>query len=381
MQQPTESQINADIRERIDRIRLEREETMAEYNQALAKREPAPMVSAESLAKVLGKGDIGSLSERQKVEFLEAVSDAAGLNPLLHPFEFIAFPKGGTKLYFTVEGADQIIGKHKLSVDYSPVHEDKERQLVMQWATVSDGERSVKAVGIINTVTAGMKYEDILMKLESKCRRRAVKAFGGLSLIDDLSQSEEDATTVVNIRPAEAPALSAGDDEPLPFEPEPDPELGVCDWHNAVFTDLTPAGAPIHPMGGGPWCNGQVIAGKGGVILAERKPEAPEPDLSPDDYPADPFDKGSEAYQAAHNPKGGEERLTEEDAATSSSADHAANRLEYISDLRDVGQVNLWLNRVEGATETDALHGRAKILGLTWDAEIGQYSDTDGLPF
>ena len=188
------------------------------------------------------------------------------------------------------------------------------------------------------------------------------------------------------------------------------PELGICDWHNAVFTDLTPAGAPIHPMGGGPWCNGQVIAGKGGVILAERKPEAPEPDLSPDDYPADQYDKGNPAYQAAHNPKadgaakssepppaadlfasgetqaahnpkGGEERLPEEDAATSSSADPALERLQTIYHLADVGQVNLWLNRVEGATETDALHGRAKILGLTWDAEIGQYADDDGLPF
>ena len=231
MQEPTESQINADIRERMDRLE---EERMTQENQALAKREPAPMVSAESLAKVLGKGDIASLSERQKVEFLEAVSDAAGLNPLLRPFEFITFPKGGMKLYFTADGADQIIGKHRLSVDYSPVHEDKERQLVMQWATVSDRERSVKAVGIISTAprmnkdgrNTQMDYEDILMKLESKCRRRAVKAFGGLSLIDDLSQSEEESATVVNIRAVEAPALSSGDDEPLPFVDAPDPGIG-----------------------------------------------------------------------------------------------------------------------------------------------------------
>ena len=153
---------------------------------ALEKRES---VSDATMVQVVGSGDLAALSPAHKVEYYNAVCRSTGLNPLTKPFDFLTF-KGRTVLYPNRNCVDQLVGMKGLSVDYSEVHEDKERKLVIQWATVGSGGRSLKDVAILSTQETdkqgkvyditGQDYGNLLMKLLTKCRRRAVLAFCGL---------------------------------------------------------------------------------------------------------------------------------------------------------------------------------------------------------
>ena len=172
----------------------------------LAKHET---VSDSTMVHVVGSGDLAGLSPGQKVEYYNAVCLSTGLNPLTKPFDFISF-KGKVVLYPNRNCVDQLVSMQELSVDYSNVHEDLERKLVIQWATVSSPGRSLKDMAVLSTQEAdkqgklhdltGQDYGNLLMKLLTKCRRRAVLAFSGLPY-DGLTPDDDGAieTGVVSI--------------------------------------------------------------------------------------------------------------------------------------------------------------------------------------
>ena len=171
----------------------------------------APEVMREVVA-----GNIAGLTAAQQTEYMLAVCSSLGLNPLVKPMEFISFPSrrgepAKTVLYPGVTAINMLIDRHTLSIDYSDVHEEPERDIMIQWCYVTDGRRTGKDFGALpmsreewqyqngKNVRTGRKlplegeaWANQKMKLVTKARRRAVLAFCGLPSV--FGGSDQDAS-------------------------------------------------------------------------------------------------------------------------------------------------------------------------------------------
>ena len=104
----------------------------------------APEVMREVVA-----GNIAGLSAAQQTEYMLAVCNSLGLNPLVKPMEFIDFPArrgepAKTVLYPNAIAVNMLIDRESLSVDYSEVHEEPDRDIMIQWCYITDGRRQGK---------------------------------------------------------------------------------------------------------------------------------------------------------------------------------------------------------------------------------------------
>ena len=171
----------------------------------------APEVMREVVA-----GNIAGLSAAQQTEYMLAVCASLGLNPLVKPMEFIEFPSrrgepAKTVLYPNATAINILIDRESLSVDYSEVHEEPDRDIMIQWCYVTDGRRTGKDFGALpmsreewqyqngKNVKTGRKlplegeaWANQKMKLVTKARRRAVLAFCGLPSV--FGGSDQDAS-------------------------------------------------------------------------------------------------------------------------------------------------------------------------------------------
>ena len=257
----------------------------------LAKRET---VSDSTMVQVVGSGDLAGLSQGQKVEYYNAVCRSTGLNPLTKPFDFISF-KGKMVLYANRNCVDQLVSMTGLSVDYSEVHEDLDRHLVIQWATVSSAGRSLKDMAILSTQEvdkqgklhslAGQDYANLLMKLLTKCRRRAVLAFVGLPYegltpdddgametgVVSITIPSDDELAVVTANLDNSPAVDTDTGEIM--EPEPsDAEQILTDAVGPPSSDASRAAADETPIVISDWDRLTEEIESEGMTLAEVLP-------------------------------------------------------------------------------------------------------------
>ena len=232
----------------------------------ITKRDEASL-SGAIMQEVMG-GNLERLTPAQRVELHNAVCHSVGLNPLTHPFDFISFPARGnepakTILYPNATAFSQLTSMHKLSIDYSDIHEDQERGLIIQWCTVTDGQRTGKDMGVLSTTgrrkdgseyqLTGQAYADAMMKVMTKARRRAISAFSGMPLNGfggdgETERDPLDGARIVDVstgeileRPAPAslperePAYAVERaPEPVPFDPQTVPQGGLAKLQAAV---------------------------------------------------------------------------------------------------------------------------------------------------
>ena len=229
---------------------LEEADMTTPQTPAVAPAHPPQEVAPETLAAVLGSGDLAQLSARQRVEYLDALCKSVGLNPFTRPFEFISF-QGKVTVYATASAFQQLAGIHRatLKVDQATRHQDGWEV----WVTASfpDG-RTVQDVGWvgIGQKAGGEQVGNALKKSVTQGYRRAIRAAVGLPFLapeelDTLPPSDVSRITVDHatgeIAPPPRPAVAAAPppepDEPVTIPPEVQTRIALCETPQD-FTDL-----------------------------------------------------------------------------------------------------------------------------------------------
>ena len=149
-------------------------------NTEIATTEP----TAAALERVLIKGDIGKLSDEQRVYYYRAVCESVGLNPLTQPFNYLVL-KGKTVLYANKACTDQLRTNHKISIYQLDTKTEDGIYQVTAYARNAEGreDADLGAVSISN-----LKGEDLAnakMKATTKAKRRVTLSICGLGMLDE----------------------------------------------------------------------------------------------------------------------------------------------------------------------------------------------------
>jgi len=178
------------------------------------------------------RGDLSGLGPAERAKFYVQMCEGLGLNPHAQPFAFLRL-NGKEVLYATRGATDQLAAMHKLNRE------------IIDGPKVIDlaGTKLVYAVckathpnGRVETATATVPLVDpvnVLMKCETKAKRRATLSILGLGVLDEMELDTipphvQEAGGGVDLAragdaPAEEPAPPRGDvpvDAPAPAEPE-----------------------------------------------------------------------------------------------------------------------------------------------------------------
>lgn len=141
------------------------------------------------LEQVIIKGDLAVLQPHERVEYYRAVCQAAGLNPLSRPFDYLVL-SGRLTLYANKGCSEQLRQIHNVSVsrlekDFKEVNGET---LYVITAHVKDGDgREDESTGAVS-IGANLKGEALanaLMKAETKAKRRATLSICGLGMLDE----------------------------------------------------------------------------------------------------------------------------------------------------------------------------------------------------
>jgi hypothetical protein len=147
-------------------------------------------------------GDYSRLDDAQRGDVIRALCGALKLNPFAKPFEFIKL-NGKLVLYATRGATDQLAAIHRLNrrIVRGPEIVDllgKKTVLAVCEATLPNGR--VEQSTATCDVADACGIHNVLMKTETKAKRRATLAILGLAVLDEM-----EVATVGDVRPA-APA-------------------------------------------------------------------------------------------------------------------------------------------------------------------------------
>jgi len=144
----------------------------------------APQSQAAIIEQVLIKGDLGALTEEQRVSYYNRVCESAGLNPLTQPLAYMKL--NGKLVLYALRGAtDQLRAVHGVSV-VDMDEQDRDGVHIVTVKVTDRNGRSDMARGAVSL--AGLKGEALanaIMKAETKAKRRATLSICGLGLLDE----------------------------------------------------------------------------------------------------------------------------------------------------------------------------------------------------
>jgi hypothetical protein len=143
-----------------------------------------PRLRAETMEKVLLKGDLGSLTAAERLHYYNSVCTSVGLNPLTKPFDYLVL-NNKLVLYANRGCAEQLRQIHNVNLTI------KERQavegcfVVTAMATLPSG-RSDESIGAVSLDgLKGDNRSNAMMKAETKAKRRATLSICGLTFLDE----------------------------------------------------------------------------------------------------------------------------------------------------------------------------------------------------
>lgn len=136
------------------------------------------------IQKLVLEGDIGRMSEQQKVSYYKSFCDALGLNPLTQPFQIIKF-QGKEKLYATKDCTEQLRKIHGVGITDISTTTLNDVFIVTAKAVDKSGKLDA-ATGAVNIKgLAGDNLANALMKAETKAKRRVTLSICGLGILDE----------------------------------------------------------------------------------------------------------------------------------------------------------------------------------------------------
>lgn len=159
----------------------------------------APANSGVMEALVLS-GDLGKMSDAQKVQYYRQFCDSLGLNPLTQPFKILKF-QGKEVLYATKDATEQLRKLHGISVVDLTNDLQPGSTYVVTCKVKDKYGKTDMSTGVVSI--EGLKGEALanaLMKAETKAKRRATLSICGLGMLDESEIQSVDVTaTVVDI--------------------------------------------------------------------------------------------------------------------------------------------------------------------------------------
>lgn len=161
-------------------------------NQIAVRGESAPASMNQQHAGVVDlmlRGNLNGLTEEQIMQVYISRCDSMGIDARTKPFDLLKL-NGNLQLYPNARLADQLIGKHGLSVDV--LSEETVGELYRVRVKVSDGVRSVNASAALPIKgLQGEALGNAWMKCETKAVRRGVLRFCGLGEQSNPNLDEE----------------------------------------------------------------------------------------------------------------------------------------------------------------------------------------------
>lgn len=142
-------------------------------------------MTGKVIESIVTRGDVSALNPSERARFYVQMCETLGLNPAAQPFAFLRL-NGKEVLYATRGATDQLAAIHRLNRE------------IIEGPKVIDlaGTKLVYAVcrathpnGRVETATATVPLVDpvnVLMKCETKAKRRATLSILGLGLLDEM---------------------------------------------------------------------------------------------------------------------------------------------------------------------------------------------------
>jgi hypothetical protein len=141
-------------------------------------------IAEKKIEEVLMKGDLETLSPSERVTYHNQVCKSLGLNPITKPFEYIKL-NGKLTLYARKDCTDQLRNIRKVNIKIKSCEFKNDLCIVIAEATLPDG-RFDEATGAVAVL--GKKGEDlanVIMKAETKAKRRVTLSVCGLGFMDE----------------------------------------------------------------------------------------------------------------------------------------------------------------------------------------------------
>lgn len=143
-----------------------------------------PKLRAETMEKVLLKGDLGSLTPAERLHYYNSVCTSVGLNPLTKPFDYLVL-NSKLVLYANRGCAEQLRQIHNVNLTIKAREAVEGCYVVTAMATLPSG-RTDESVGAVSL--EGLKGDsraNAMMKAETKAKRRATLSICGLTFLDE----------------------------------------------------------------------------------------------------------------------------------------------------------------------------------------------------
>lgn len=188
-------------------------------------------VNEDLLAKIVQSGNLGLLSESDRLIYYFSYCRQLGLNPLSRPFDYIE-DNGKISLYPNAQAASQLRDKRNVSTRILKEECLLNGDIYSVLVEARIGDRTEQATGKVSLSGLSGKHKaNAMKKAETQARRRATLAIVGLDAIGD-----EDRKASVSDMPPDCWTPDLSDKlQSISAEPLPDWSkfwtafCGVCD--------------------------------------------------------------------------------------------------------------------------------------------------------
>jgi len=148
-------------------------------------------IDTTALNSLILKGDLGGLTETQRVQYYHAICSRLGLDPVTQPFQFVKF-NGMLRLYCDKGGTQQLVKNYNISFKVTARETIGTIRNVYIHAWMPNG-RETDEIGSVNLQgLQGAELANGYMKADTKAKRRATLSILGLGMLDE---SELDGVT------------------------------------------------------------------------------------------------------------------------------------------------------------------------------------------
>lgn len=168
----------------------------------------------KAIKDVIAHGNLSGLNEEARLKYYAAVCDTAGLNPLTRPFDFIEMGKGKEKkivLYAKKECTEQLRKIHGISCEKVEHRKEDGLYIVTVYLKDKTGRTDISTAAICmlepdliaewddqnrkykykpnpkaGQTLGGNDLANLVMKTETKAKRRGTLSISGLGILDEL---------------------------------------------------------------------------------------------------------------------------------------------------------------------------------------------------
>ena len=189
-------------------------------------------MNSNAIEKVLIQGDLSQLLEGERVAYYSRVCESPGLNPLTQPFAYIRL-QGKLKLYALREATEQLRRLHSVSVRIVSRELIDEIYVLTARATLPNGRCDESIGAVFLGQVQGEARANLLMKAESKAKRRVTLSLCGLAVLDEL-----EVESIPSATSSQVPELAPASPSVWRTWRSPTDALG---WGATILPDLSSA--------------------------------------------------------------------------------------------------------------------------------------------